>query len=569
MRRAVRAGNLGRLVRLWAPILAVLVVAPFLVMGITWGLPSRDSDRYLFASHPVWSGEEILRLAGGWSQDERRGADVARNRLGPSTQPIALNDTDEERARIILRYRLYTHQPDEMINLRAYSQMRPGRLELDPKMYQYGGVWFYPNAVALKLASVCGLVTLSSNAAHYIEHPDQAGRIYVVLRCMTVMYALSGVVAMYLLARMAGGSKALSCLIGIAFGTAPGIVVFAHEAKPHIAGLTLTLFSLVAGVAYVKGGGRRWLWASGVLAGLAFGAVLTALPAALIPITAAILRRERRTARAAIALVLFAATYAVTNPYVVHHAIFDRRLLVGQLSNTTAMYGTFSVTSPTQFENFESSLRILLDVMPLMAFAGLFVGAVQTVRSVMERRSAAGAGLLWSRVFLPTATLALAAFFFMANGKPGEAARFGLIVIPLALLGPLSLVESVHRRERNAARVLIGAFVVLNVWSTVGELGHFLRADSRIGRDFSREGTADQIAKDSPTELVLVAEPAPYNTPPIDLWRTRLLMDPAFVRRSTLPGAKASLVQPPFMDWDRMSWADRRFAYCPVDKSSP
>ena len=62
-----------------------------------------------------------------------------------------LNETDSQRAEIVRRYRLYSYQPDEMITFNALRQMKPGAGQLDPKLYQYGGLWVYPVGAMLKV----------------------------------------------------------------------------------------------------------------------------------------------------------------------------------------------------------------------------------------------------------------------------------------------------------------------------------------------------------------------------------------------------------------------------------
>src|SRR5436190_4832984 len=125
-----------------AGVMAVAAVA--FVMGISWGLPSSTVNEYLFGSEPVWSGEQIYFLSGGMGIGKGLGADVDLNPIAETDQPVLLNGSDQQRAEIIRRYRLYSYQPDEMITLRALAQMRPGEGMWDPRLYQYGGLWIYP-----------------------------------------------------------------------------------------------------------------------------------------------------------------------------------------------------------------------------------------------------------------------------------------------------------------------------------------------------------------------------------------------------------------------------------------
>src|SRR5690606_19252723 len=147
---------------------------------------------------------ELLTLTGGWKSDAA-GADVDRDPLTGRDQPIVLNGTDAERAAIALRYRLYSAQPDEMITFRALAQMNPSAGDLDPRLYQYGGLWIYPVGALLKLASMRGWLDLTPNLAHYLEQPEAFGRFYLIARAYSVAWGLIGVIVVYALAyRLAG-----------------------------------------------------------------------------------------------------------------------------------------------------------------------------------------------------------------------------------------------------------------------------------------------------------------------------------------------------------------------------
>src|SRR5262245_50827915 len=113
----------------------LLLCALVFLLGITWGLPSRAPDPFLFGDHPAWSGKEIAALAGERQSGASIGADVDRNPIAPDFPRIVLNETDQQRAEIVRRYRLYTYQPDEMITMMALASMRPSLRDFDPKLY--------------------------------------------------------------------------------------------------------------------------------------------------------------------------------------------------------------------------------------------------------------------------------------------------------------------------------------------------------------------------------------------------------------------------------------------------
>src|SRR5258708_5193822 len=128
-----------------AAILVLICAAAFLFFtGINWGLPTRSTDAYLFGDHPAWTGSQILQLTSSTAEDETRAADVSSEPVVNRSQPVVLNATDAQRARIVRRYRLMSHQPDEFTTFAALSGMKPSHGDLDPRMYKYGGLWIYP-----------------------------------------------------------------------------------------------------------------------------------------------------------------------------------------------------------------------------------------------------------------------------------------------------------------------------------------------------------------------------------------------------------------------------------------
>lgn len=227
--------------------------APFLVggllyvtqalIGLSWGLPSRDVDRFLFSGKTPPTGVELLTAAGAaWGQ-KSVGADVDLNPLeadGPVLTP--LNDTEAKRAAIAIRYRLYTYQPDEMIVMRAIGSMRPESWGFDPKLYQYGGLFLYPVAALLKAGSMAGLIDLRADVAHYLDHPEAFGRFYLVSRGYAAAWGLIGLGVVVSLARRLH-SNAAAWVAAVFYPFMPVIICMSHEGKPHLPGAVLMLLA--------------------------------------------------------------------------------------------------------------------------------------------------------------------------------------------------------------------------------------------------------------------------------------------------------------------------------------
>ena len=238
--------------------------------GLTWGLPSRSIDKYLFPDGEVWSGEKIHRLAGASAKfNPARGADVDAD---PLTSPgidadlaekrndglVPLTAADEDIAKILIRYRLYTYQPDEMITMMALAGMNPGSIDLDPRLYQYGGLFIYPVGALIKLCRVLGLIDVRGNVIYYLDHPDEFGKFYLVARGYSAAWGVLGVFVVFGIARRLGGNGA-GLFAALLYTLMPVVVCMAHEGKPHLPGAVLMLIAVSIAMrldTYVRGSNR-------------------------------------------------------------------------------------------------------------------------------------------------------------------------------------------------------------------------------------------------------------------------------------------------------------------------
>ena len=128
---------------------------------IGWGLFDTQREAMLFPQGSEWSRERVAEVRQETTAEkiaEHLGADVDPNPTQATHQPRWLNETPTSQAEIFSRFLLYSAQPDEMITFRALGQMAPARWKLDPKMYQYGGMFVYPVGVLAKISSSIGAV---------------------------------------------------------------------------------------------------------------------------------------------------------------------------------------------------------------------------------------------------------------------------------------------------------------------------------------------------------------------------------------------------------------------------
>lgn len=555
----------------------LVVAAGAFVTGIHWGLPSRAADRFLFGGRTPWTGAQVQAMvdvaaARAWD-DPARGADVDADPLAKTGRPVVLNADDAARAQIVRRYRLFTHQPDEMITLMALAKMRPGRLDLDPRLYQYGGMWVYPVGLLLKVASVVGYVDLrgggggggagSGALAYYLDRPEAFARFYVVARLYVALWGVVGAAAVFAIVRRITSSAWAACGAGLLFAVMPVVVNMAHEAKPHLPGTVLTLLAVLAGARYVETGRLAHAAAAGGLCGLAVGMVLSALPAFSVLVGMVLLRRMSWGDRLRVAVfggLVGLVAYGLTNPYVVYHLLASVRggpsPFASNLGNSSAFY-----TAGRPVEGAANVARLAVaGTSVAVAVAGAMGVVVLGARAVRARADGSpdavrrrAHGLLLG---LPAVLTAVQAALVGA-GKPGEFGRFLLLPDVFLAVEAVALIHT-YVRAGGAAVMIYGVVLLQTALGGARYVAGFVR-DS--GPETSRLAAARAIEADRQAgrvrRVLVTAEPAPYAVPAVNLFDLQAVLvpkgvDPVAVAR---PGDVVAAVAE---GGTPIGWADKR-----------
>lgn len=554
----------------------LLLFAIVSAVGITWGLPSRKIDRHLFGGDAPWHGEKIYRLAGAsekLSDDSiaHRGADVDVDALDRFTdEPILLTTTVEDQARIYLRYRLYTYQPDEMITMMALAGMNPRGLDLDPRLYQYGGLFIYPVGGAIGACGILGLIDVRADVVYYLDNPDEFGKFYVVARAYSALWGLIGVLIVFAIARRLGGSRA-GLLAALLFTLMPVVVCMAHEGKPHLPGAVLMLLAVLLAMrslhqaAGFSPRGLSDLSAQQtapakealrdfrlmcVCCGAALGMVLSSWPIFVLiplivlldwrctggmgerssPVEHAGHARPNRLGRSGgpiwrvvegVALAI--GVYLVSNPYILINAFVNRDVLRSNFGNSLAMYNVARIG-----EGFARVLELTVEGATLPV---LVLGLVALIVAALRRRNAdkPGTSIAHGVAILPLAVPAavfFCQFVLIGAGKPAEYGRFGIFTNTALAIGTACLLTRRWTKLREVVNWVPAAFVVSWV-ALFGALylGNF-RTDSTARN--SRMKLAESLTHPdgaSVTGLVAVlADPAPYCCPPLDFSKIRVAL---------------------------------------------
>jgi len=565
----------------------IALVASFLfaviafALGIHWGLPSRAADPFLFGQRAPWTGEQIRKLIGDRAT-AGLGADVDRDPLISRDGPVWLNETDAQRAAIVLRYRLYSAQPDEMITFMSLAGMQPSRFELDPKLYQYGGLWIYGVA-----AIIGATLNPTANLEHYLDHPEQFARFYIAARVYSAMFGLVGAGAVaWILKRLTASSVAAA--IGVlCYALLPVVNNMAHEAKPHLPAAALMLLACVAGMKFVETARARWWVLTAILCGGSVSMILSAWPIVVVVpamlCCRAISWRQRAviaTASAVIAL----DVYFLCNPYVLKHLLAwnsPENPLRSNLANSKAMY-----TAALSLGSISDAARLLGYAASGVVVILGFIGALFLSFNAAKRRVADGPtsqprlGVAVILLGAPAAII-LIQFTLLADGKPGEFARFALFPAVVLLIFAIGGVWNMAGWP--AARAIVLFLLVGRV--AVGGISyvwHFLRDSGERPTRLIVAERMEAARQRGARSVGLHAEPAPYSAPPMNLWDWELWYSPWRAVGRSQPcdiwldavdaypdtsGWRAPPGGPVFLEWIRprllptpISWAAKPFS---------
>lgn len=542
------------------------------LFGITWGLPSRNIDRVLFGTEAPWPGEKISRLAKAESKfAPNRGADVDVDPLNAKTNgPIDLTATEEDVARILLRYRLYTYQPDEMITMMALAGMKPHELQLDPRLYQYGGLFIYPVGALIKLCGILGLIDVRGDLVFYLDHPDEFAKFYLVARGYSAAWGLVGVFIVFLIARRFAGPWA-GVLAALIFAMLPVVVCMSHEGKPHLPGAVLMHMAVWLSMRYLQPRAQtapsksvaedkslapaepsptnRDFVLMCITCGAAVGMVLSSWPiCVLIPLTAFLQRTRsfetdgQRTfpgneppttssfGRAFVETIIGAGivviTYLLSNPYVAINALFNRDVLYSNLGNSLAMYEISRVS-----EGLRNVIKLTAEgsTWPVLVL-GVVVAIVVVGRIIVRLIRKQPRDLQLFAPLLVASVIFFLQFVLIGAGKPGEYGRFGIFPnTALVIASASAAVRLLETRGRWLGLMTIPILVLLPMASGGLYAWNFhLDADHRgsraqIGANLAGRAT---LAEEKFT-LGLIAEPAPYCCPPLPFASMRVLLFPS------------------------------------------
>jgi hypothetical protein len=309
---------------------AVVALSLFLALwGIRWGLPCRERLEAVLppeARTPEFRAE----LERTWhSMYERLGPNPMDNwkeltSTGFESGDVVLPGWKTPPAQMMNPTRslyLRSSNDDEAPIMVALSRIKPWKGEFNPKIYNYGGAYFYGLGGWIAAMTVVTPTKLARGLSVYLERPELMGWMFTSGRLFSALAYVLGAWLTYALgARFIG--KGAGLWAGLFYAAAPGIVLQSHQTKPHLWGAvcSMLVFGLLAElVKENKKETKRWLWA-GALVGLSAAfAPYFCLVAGLLPMAALVRGRLKEDAPPIIkAAVVSITVFLILNPWYVY-----------------------------------------------------------------------------------------------------------------------------------------------------------------------------------------------------------------------------------------------------------
>lgn len=450
----------------WAILLVALIV---LLAGIDWGLPNRRRMDLLLDGVTL-TAEQRRGLTS--AHDTRRETYLERRAqatrallsgeefkpVPPVTQPAALL-SEEDKLLGLCSFVINSGDYDEALTYSSLSRMNPARLDFAPRYFTYGGAYLYPVGALLQVLEAAGVVRVTKDYAHYIDHPREMALIYMAGRALNIA-AFVGV--LFVLARLGLriGGRAVGSLAMLVFAFSTLPLNQCLISKPHVYAAFWSTLGVLLALRYRDEPSRRRLVVLGVVWGMAVGSSLPCL--LMVVVLGSLLLERTEFRRSAVTVVSLIATmtltFLVTNPYAVLH--WDRFAfeVVGHTAGRGWGYGVVDLNKlllsldrlVTRNYCFPVSLIGALTISSLIAGGGgqvrrLSVGTSLALLISHAFVAASRITVFTGPLFCLFSAYGLCALYARAGGKPRSAriAAIVLLLLPGAIFAALFAIDTI------------------------------------------------------------------------------------------------------------------------------
>ncbi len=500
-------------------ILFISLVAGY--TGIKWGVPSNiRADMVLpkelrteeFYKTMADTRSDIYKATGGNPlgrlQEDPGQTPILKTMNVPSTGNVVLEQNDRVFANLIRPYLLRTNHPDEQMAVNMLSLMKPSKLDFNPRLFQYGGVYIYPMGAYLEALKILNIIHVSGNIDYYMKNPSEMGNIFYYGRLVNIVFLLITVIFVYLTSNeLYGGATAL--LSALLVSVAPALIFQTHIMKPYILSNMFTSMCLYFSAKMFKHPDNTKNAAlSGITMGLVSGSMLVYSTMITIPLLACVFSKKNIIKNMILILLLSAAVFAVTNPY----AFIDSTAFLREM---TASKGVYVAGMNSGW------LRFFSGQLPYYYNHIFIVAAFLSTAFVMRTRKKEDLFLVF------TALLHLLLMsYLLRNQKPSM--HFTRFLLPSITLFSI-LVASVFHRLRGVSSLKYSfttAFVILTssmcLQSAVVVRNFYVDSTPNSTRLSAGRWITENVPQN--TLIGIIGLPEPSTLPPISYSRYKLML---------------------------------------------
>lgn len=214
--------------------------------GIWGGLPSKERANLVFNESQIKGLSKIMKETRDeiYQRTEYFGSGPID--MKDSMYKITLDNKDYEISKFHISaarsFLIRSSYSDEQAPLVALGNMNPAKLDFNPHMFSYGGLYIYLIGACLKIASFLNFLVLTSDITYYFLHPNEMGKFFCLGR---LVGALIGVLAVYIIYLIASflHDKKTGLIASLFLSLMPAVVIYAHYLKPYVFNLPWFLLS--------------------------------------------------------------------------------------------------------------------------------------------------------------------------------------------------------------------------------------------------------------------------------------------------------------------------------------
>ncbi|HAW49544.1 TPA: hypothetical protein DCX16_01135 [bacterium] len=225
----------------------ILFISLFLnIWGIWGGLPSKERTNLVFSESQIKGLSKIMKE----TRDEiyQRTEYFGSGPVGFKNEMyrITLDGIEHEISKFHIgsarSFLIRSCYPDEQAVLASLGNMNPSKLDFNPHMFSYGGLYIYLIGFSIKIAALLNLLTLTPDTTYYFLHPGEMGKFFVIGR---LVGALIGVLAIYIIYLIGSFlyDKRTGLIAGLFLSLLPAVIIYAHYLKPYVFNLFFFLLS--------------------------------------------------------------------------------------------------------------------------------------------------------------------------------------------------------------------------------------------------------------------------------------------------------------------------------------